>query len=503
MLLQSKLREWREEQARREGIESYKILSRATLDALVEARPESKEEILSIKGIKEKKYQKYGKAILAIIQSVKESSLDVSKNELENQDEEVQHEPLTVSQFLDGLNTELSGMAARISGEVTSVDIRERVVYFTLKDMIDGSMLPCLIFRFAYQISGVDIKIGDQIIVEGAPEIYKPNGRLSLKVGLIELAGEGILKKAYDELYRKLEQEGLMMEENKKLLPGYPERVALITSAQGAAIDDFKMNLGNFGLKIDFYPTAVEGKKAVFEILKALKYFRSRAELYDVLVVVRGGGSLESLQAFNNEVLVREVASFPIPTLLGVGHEKDITLAALVADKMVSTPTATAKQLTVEWNDGRQAIKNLSLKLPLIFEQSLRIKRNFLNASTGTLLEALRGIQKKSLRVEQSFFVQLSRFDEEIRRKQKESYLFEEMLKSGFIEVKNRLVKMLVSHEEQLKIYDPRRVLRLGYGLIKQGSVLIKDSSKIKPGDILSIQLSKGGFEAMVKKINK
>ena len=502
MLLQSKLREWREEQARREGIESYKILSKATLDALVEARPESKEAILLIKGIKEKKYQKYGKAILAIIQSVQESPLE-SRNTPVNLDEEVQYEPLTVSQFLDGLNTELSGMAARISGEVTSVDIRERVVYFTLKDMLDGSMLPCLIFRFAYQISGVDIKIGDQIIVEGAPEIYKPNGRLSLKVGLIELAGEGMLKKAYDELYRKLEQEGLMTEENKRLLPRYPERIALITSAQGAAIDDFKINLSNFGLKVDFYPTAVEGKKAVFEILKALKYFRSRADSYDVLVVVRGGGSLESLQAFNNEILVREIASFPIPTLLGVGHEKDITLAALVADKMVSTPTATAKELTVEWIEGRQAINNLSLKLPLVFAQTLRMKRNFLNSSTDTLLEVLRSIQRKSLRIEQAFFLQIHRFGEEIRRKQKEGVSSEEILKNGFIEVKKRLKKKILLYEEQLKIYDPRRVLKLGYGLIKKGSALVKDSSKIVPGDILSVQLGKGSFEALVKKINK
>ncbi|MCW1887928.1 MAG: exodeoxyribonuclease VII large subunit [Candidatus Moranbacteria bacterium] len=503
MLLQSKLREWREEQARREGIESYKILSKATLDALVEARPESKEEILLIKGIKEKKYQKYGKAILAIIESVKESSVEKVDSELEEQYEETSHNPLTVSQFLDSLNMELSGMAARITGEVTSVDVRERVVYFTLKDMFDGSMLPCLIFRFAYQISGVEIQIGDQIVVEGAPEIYKPNGRLSLKVGLIELAGEGMLKKAYDELYRKLQEEGLMSEESKTDLPKYPERIALVTSAQGAAIDDFKMNLGNFGLKIDFYPTAVEGKKAVFEILKALKYFRAQADRYDVLVMVRGGGSLESLQAFNNEALVKEVASFPIPTLLGVGHEKDITLAALVADKMVSTPTATAKELTTQWTEGRQAIKNLSLKLPRIFEQILYQKKQFLNTGTSVLLEVLRLIQRKNLRIEQAFFVQIRRFEEEINRKKKENSLRREVLKSGFIEVFNRAKRSILVYEEQLKIYDPRRVLQLGYGLVKKGTALIKDASKIVPGDILSVQLGKGGFEALVKKINK
>ncbi len=501
MLLQKRLREWREEQARREGIESYKILSKATLDALLEVRPQSKEELLLIKGIKEKKYQKYGKAILAIIKDAAEVIEESIQEESVVEMLEVEQGPLSVSQFLDGLNTELSGMAARVSGEVTSVDVRERVVYFTIKDMYDGSTLPCLIFRFAYQISGVEIRIGDEIIVEGAPEIYKPNGRLSLKVGLIELAGEGMLKKAYDELYRKLDQEGLMAEENKMALPLYPERIALITSLQGAAIGDFKMNVSNFGLKIDFYPTAVEGKKAVFEILKALKYFRAKASQYDVLVMVRGGGSLESLQAFNNETLVREVASFPIPTLLGVGHEKDITLASLVADKMVSTPTATAKELMVKWVEARQTVRNLSLKLPLIFEQSLLAKKYFLGKSAETLLEALRFIQKKSLQVEQLFFLQLSRLGEEIKRIQKDVETSGKSLKEGLHKLKDRVKKVIATYEEQLKVYDPKRVLKLGYSLIKKESVVVKDSSKIVVGDILDIQLGKGSLEAQVKKI--
>jgi exodeoxyribonuclease VII large subunit len=503
MLLQKRLREWREEQARREGIESYKILSKATLDALVSVRPKSKEELLQIKGIKEKKYQKYGKSLLEIIAESSEDAPLVEKNADSPEDYIASQDlaPLTVSQFLDGLNVELSGMAARIQGEVTSVDIRERVVYFTVKDMIDGSTLPCLIFRFAYQISGVNLKIGDEIIVEGAPEIYKPNGRLSLKVGMIELAGEGMLKKAYDELHLKLEQEGFLALDKKRKLSEYPERIALITSSQGAAIDDFKMNLGNFGLKIDFYPTAVEGKKAVFEILKALKYFRAHQDLYDVIVVIRGGGSLESLQAFNNESLIREIASFPLPTLLGVGHEKDITLAALVADKMVSTPTAAAKELVLSWVEGRQRVRNLSMRLPVIFEQNLQSKERLLTNATEILLSTLRVIQRKNQLLEQSFFLQVSRISEEIRQKQKVLSGARIIIRENFSQMYSRVQKNVRAIEEKLQVYDPTRVLKLGYSLIKKGKDIIKESSNLKQGDILNIQLGKGIIDAEVKKI--
>jgi len=500
MYLQRKLWQWREEQARREGLESFKVLSKATLDAIVAALPKSKEELLQVKGIKEKKYQKYGQAILALV--AEEVILDDGEGIQDpSLNDEISHEPLSISQFLDGINTELSGMAARIQGEVTSVDERERVVYFTLKDKIDGSTLACLIFRYAYQVSGVALAIGDEVIVEGAPEIYKPNGRLSFKVGTIEVAGEGALKKAYDELFLKLQTEGIFALDQKRELPEYIERIALITSADGAAIDDFKKNLENCGFKIDFYPTAVEGKRAVFEILKAIQYFRARAIEFDVLVIIRGGGSLESLQAFNNETLVREIASFPAPTLLGVGHEKDITLSALAADRMVSTPTATAQTISAPWLEARQKVSYLKRNLPQMFEQQLQKQEQVFERAGGLLIQFLRDIRQVVESCEQNFWYQVHRFGDILKYQNKALLEAKLQILEGFGYARKRYEQHLARTEEALRLYDPMRALKLGYGLIRKGVKLIKNTAAIHEGDILTIQLAQGGIETEVKKV--
>lgn len=499
MNLQQKLWQWREQQAHSEGIESFKIFSKATLDAIVTKKPSSKEELLEIKGIKEKKYQKYGKAILSLVTA--EDIGEVGDVEESLIGTEASQSPLTVSQFLDGLNIELSGMAARIQGEVTSVDERERVVYFTLKDAQDGSTLPCLIFRYAYQVSGIRISIGDEVIVEGVPEIYKPNGRLSLKVGIIEAAGEGMLKKAYDELFRKLEGEGLFDPYKKKNLPEYPERIGLITSRDGAAIDDFKMNLSACGFRVMFYPTAVEGKKAVFEILDALTYFKQHQEEIDVLVVIRGGGSLESLQAFNNETLIREIASFPVPTLLGVGHEKDITLSALVADRMVSTPTATAQTISLPWIEARHKAVTLQSELLGLFVDCLQMQSTFLEQASEAMKDFLKEVSGRVDVVAKKFVSNASRFEEVLKQRARELENTRKVLIQIFENSKRMALESLNYAEETLKVYDPTRVLKLGYSLIRQEGRLIKNSQSLKKDDILTVQFSQGSVEAIVKKI--
>ncbi|OGI22175.1 MAG: exodeoxyribonuclease VII large subunit [Candidatus Moranbacteria bacterium RIFCSPHIGHO2_01_FULL_55_24] len=511
MSLINDLRKWRTEQARVEGVEPYRVLTNAVLDAIAATSPETKEALLGIKGIKEARFQKYGKTLLAMVKASlvsgtgeilseqkEEESFDIASLEAS-----APEEPLSVSSFLDALNIELSGMAARIRGEVSSVDIRDRVVYFTLKDSTDESALNCLIFRYQYEVSGVALAVGDEIVVEGVPEIYKPTGRMSLKVGVIELFGEGALKKAYDALYKKLETEGVFAPEKKRTLPEFPERIALITSREGAAIDDFKMNLGNFGFRVTFFPTSVEGKKAVFEILQAIRYFNKHPERYDCLVIIRGGGSLESLQAFNNESLVREVAESRIPTLLGVGHEKDVTLAALAADVMVSTPTATAKLLAHPWNEARQLASHFEKHLPLLFQERLSNTQRNVNRDTETLLGYLRLIRERVTECEQDIARHLALTLEYVRQKRSELETAREKLKQSFQFLSSRVAKALESLEARLLQYDPQRVLRLGYSLIKKGNTVLKDASQAKIGDILDIQLGKGGLSAEVKKITE
>ena len=498
MSLERQLWQWREQQAQMEGIEAFKIFSKATLDAIVSQKPTTKEELLQIKGIKERKYQKYGRAILALV-TQDEQLLENTSVEIDYSTQPL--EPLTISQFLDGLNVGLSGMAARVQGEVTSVDERERVVYFNLKDATDSSTLSCLIFRYAYQVSGIRLRIGDEVIIEGAPEIYKPNGRLSFKAGLIEALGEGALKKAYDELFQKLSLEGVFSQDQKKALPEYPERIALITSQDGAAIGDFKMNLGPCGFQIGFYPTAVEGKKAVFEMLEAVRYFRQHQDEYDVLVIVRGGGSLESLQAFNNETLVREIAGFPLPTLLGVGHEKDITLAALASSRMVSTPTATAQALSLPWQEARRTFSALEKNLPTIFRIHLERAANIIKQNQDFLWGELGRIQSFVRRIESQFGGIVVRLEEGLRMQKRALIEQKKALLQGMEIALKEQKKRASWFEEVLKNYHPQRALRLGYSLIRNHGTVVKSTKGLKKDDILTVELFEGSLETIIKKI--
>ncbi len=505
--------QWRRKQAEQEGVEVFRVLPNAVLEALLAAMPHTKEEVLAIKGIKEAKYRKYGKAILEILaesplqssvsESVRGSSslLDAEQGITLMLEESlsVEDEPLSVSQFLDGLNVELSGMAARVRGEVSSVDERERVVYFTLKDEADVSTLNCLMFRSLYQLSGVHLAIGDEVIVEGSPDIYKPSGRLSVKVGSLTLAGEGALKKAYDALLAKLTHEGLLDPLRKRPLPTFPSRVALITSEQGAALGDFTMNLGQIGMRVDLYPASVEGNRSVPDILEALRFFSDRADEYDLLVLIRGGGSLESLQAFNNEYLVRAVASCPIPTLLGIGHEKDVTLAALVADMMVSTPTATARTLREPFERAHQTVVYAERLFLERFERIISAQQVVLERGEQMLSRVFPQLRERFVRAEQELIRISERIGYSFQLVQKQLEVAEEQCLAGYQRVRDTFAQSLLHAEEKLREYDPERALALGYSLVRLRGKLIRNTGDAQAGDILTVQVRDGIFEAEVK----
>jgi exodeoxyribonuclease VII large subunit len=349
----------------------------------------------------------------------------------------------------------------------------------------------------------VNLAVGDEVIIEGVPEIYKPNGRLSLKVHVIELAGEGALKKAYDELLRKLGAEGLLAPEKKRVLPEFPTRIALITSEQGAAIGDFTMNLGQIGLKVHFYRASVEGKKAVFEILAALRYFNLHADRYDLLVVTRGGGSFESLQAFNNETLVREVANSKIPTLLGVGHEKDVTLAALVADMMVSTPTATARTIREPFERARQTIGHAQ---PLLFERFHReLSEKYISVSEAeqTITLVFPKLRERFDRVEQALLRSLDKISFVITQSKNFLLSSGENLSLGFSRRRENAVQMLTRGEEKLREYNPNRALKLGYSLIRSGEKLVRSIQDVKKGDSMEIRVADGLIGAEVRSVTE
>jgi len=221
---------------------------------------------------------------------------------------ETTKDALSVSQYLDKINVALKNERARIIGEVSSVaEYPERsYLYFSIKDGNDQSTIKCFMWKRDFRLSGVMIKDGLEIIISAYPNVYKPNGSLTMQVETIELVGQGALQMAYEELKKRLTLEGLFSMERKKEIPALPRRIGVITSHSGAVISDFLTNIGKFGFEILFVDSKVEGQDAIKDLLLAIKTLKNKS--LDVLVLMRGGGSLESFLAFNNEVLVRAVA---------------------------------------------------------------------------------------------------------------------------------------------------------------------------------------------------
>ena len=194
--LLQKLKAWRANTANLEGIELFRVFANKVLENIAELKPSNKEELIAIKGIRDKKFVKYGEKILAIVNSNGET--------LELTDEPNRPDkPFSVSAYLDFINQKIALFHARIQGEIGSLDRRGGVVYFSLKDSEDGSVINCLIWKHNYDLSGIDFEVGMEVVLEGAPDIFKRYGKLSFKVFSVELVGEGALKKAYDQLKKK------------------------------------------------------------------------------------------------------------------------------------------------------------------------------------------------------------------------------------------------------------------------------------------------------------
>ena len=492
--LLQKLKAWRQNRANLEGVASFRVFANKVLENIAEFKPSNKEQLMAIKGIRDRKFAKYGEEILAIVNG-DNSDLSIGSSVPEPD------KPLSVSTYIDFLNRQLSKFHARVQGEVSSMDIRERVIYFSLKDSDDDGVMSCLMWKNDYKLSGVEFEVGTEVILEGIPDVYKPSGRLSFKASSVELVGEGALKKAYDQLKKKLDNEGLFLEERKREIPDLPQKIGLITSETGAVIHDFLTNLGKYGFQIKFVDSRVEGQAAVRNLISAIDYFSDKD--IDVLVIIRGGGSLESLQAFNNETLVRIIADFNKPVICGIGHEKDVPLASLVADKMVSTPTAVAHVLNASW---QEAVHKIELGREQIFgflRVALSERRETVNYALDIMEKRFKSIFDNFTRVEESLkrsFISLQSRIADIAR------ILVECPRTLYTQMSHVLIKTnqgVVSLEKLMTTYNPERQLKLGYSIVSSGGAIIRKTSQVKQGQTVDVLVEDGSFESEVKKINK
>jgi len=486
--------------ARRDQVELFRVISNQALEEIAAKQPQSKTELLEIKGIKEKKYAKYGKEILAMVRGEGEASAS-SADEFVTSVGRDSNKIFEVGEYLDYLNEKLIEVQARVKGEVSSVDIRGNYIFFSIKDKEGESLISCFVWRNDYEVSGIELQEGMEVVIWGYPNVYKPSGRLSFQVKLIELVGEGLLKKAYEDLKKKLEGEGLFAPERKKALPKYVQRIGLITSHQGAAIGDFISNVGNYGYKIKFYDSRVEGKQAVFELIQGLKWFNKNSADLDALVLVRGGGSLESLQAFNTEALVREIAASKIPVLAGVGHEQDITLVALAADLMVSTPTAAALEIRRPWDEAIHGVESSEKYILNSFSNILAENKNKIFETERILSGILSDIFERFRRARENLKNNLVKIKMTIDYDRNYLLNASKKLVSDYRRLFSDFVNAIKSLAEKIALHNPERQLKLGYSLVSLNNKIIRSVKEVKKGEEIDIKVSDGGIKSEVKEV--
>ncbi len=297
-------------------------------------------------------------------------------------------EPYTVSRLNQEVRTLLEGEFSSlwVEGEVSNVSRpASGHCYFSLKDA--KAQLRCALFQnraFLFRNCPCN---GQQVRLRGRISLYEPRGDFQMIVEYVEEAGAGALRRSYDELRLRLEREGLFASERKQPLPRFPCRIGVITSASGAAIHDVLSVLRRRcpQLPVLIYPIPVQGEQAADQIAHAIRLASQRREC-EVLLLVRGGGALEDLWAFNQEIVARAIQACPIPLVTGIGHESDVTIADFAADRRAATPTAAAELASPDRLEWQHRIEQLAERLKETLQRQLALQRHTLDTPFSTFL---------------------------------------------------------------------------------------------------------------------
>ena len=358
-----------------------------------------------------------------------------------------------------------------VVGEVFGVSVSRNIMYFSLRDA--EATLSCVCF---YPALFENIKEGSEIIATGSPNFYVKGGKLSFVVNKVEASGQGKLFEEFLKMKEMLEKEGLFDPAHKKALPKTIKRIGVITSSEGAVIQDIK-NVGwrrNPGLDIVLYSTRVQGKGAEVEIAHAIEVMGKYPNI-DVLVVARGGGSLEDLWAYNTEIVARATYNCEKPIVSAVGHETDFTIIDFVSDLRAPTPSAAAEILTFNLIEKQEAHQKLVNKLYLSYESFISNKQITLKTNQKELVTNL---ERLILTKTNKFNKTLLNFDR---------------LTTKFIEEKSYGLGLL---ENSLMKLNPTGLLEKGYAFIEQNGTPIKSKNSVDMGKELSIIFKDGNIIA-------
>ena len=364
---------------------------------------------------------------------------------------------LGVKETITLCNSLFSELSLHVEGEVANYSVnRGKFVFFDLKDLTEDSRLGCFMMQFQ---QGIPLEDGMRIVVDGKAGLYLKSGQFRLTVQNIQLRGEGTHKRSFELLKAKLEAEGLFSPNRKRTLPPFPTRIGVVSSDEAAGYGDFMRiaNQRSGGLCFTLANVAVQGAQAEKEIIQAFEYLNGFHNL-DVIVLIRGGGSMEDLHAFNNEHVARAIVRSKAPVVVGVGHEKDITIADFCADVRAATPTNAAQIVVAD----KQEFGRLLFHQARERHHSISVRLNDTRVAATHVLERMSSESKYRLQ-----------------------------------NIRNEVNSALSTIES----LSPMRVLERGYSLTKDSKGKLLSSTKhLTEGALVHTQLADGTFQSTVTK---
>ena len=415
-----------------------------------------------------------------------------------------------------------------LTGQVSNFRRRPNHQYFSLKD--EKAVIQATIWGGVYKKLGFDLEEGMKINVIGRVQLYEPSGSYSIIIEKAEPDGIGALAIQFEQLKKKLGEEGLFEEHFKQALPQFPKKIGVVTSPSGAVIRDIITTVSRRfpGVEIILYPTKVQGEGASAEVAENIRRANERNDL-DVLIIGRGGGSIEDLWAFNEEVVVRAIFESHIPIISSVGHETDTTLADFVADRRAATPTAAAELATpvtkldllahLQQQQNRLAAA-MSNRLTYNRERLAKLSHSVIFRQPERLYDSyLQKLDQLNLRLKQKI---REYYNEEVQRVrllqhrlealaplrqvqicQERVAQLERLLRSNMAVVYDHKVAEVKRLSDALLMLDTSRIVARGYAIVKKDEQVLESIEKVNKRDQLTILMRDGQIEVEVKDVER
>jgi exodeoxyribonuclease VII large subunit len=434
--------------------------------------------------------------------------------------------PLTVTQ----LNAAARQLIERrlpllwVAGEVSNLTrAPSGHCYFSLKD--ERAQVRCVLFRSRFRMLDWAPVNGMQVELRGAPSLYEPRGEFQLTVDYMRRAGLGALFEKFARLKSKLEAEGLFASERKRPLPRFPARVGIVSSPAAAALRDVLSTLARRmpGLAVIVYPTAVQGDGAARQIAAALQLAGARREC-QILLLCRGGGSLEDLWAFNEEVVARAIAACPIPVITGVGHETDFTIADFVADLRAPTPTGAAELVSPDGAELRTRMRRLAARLRRAAGRSVGQRAQQLDYTARRLVHPGRRIEERLRQLHQTHHRLHALLEAALQRRgfrvarvghrlaaarpdlvrlaAEQRQLRARLLRAATSAMQRRMLQ-LASLSSHLLHLNPHEVLQRGYSIVTTAAgVIVRSSAQLRAQDPVRMEFARGAARARVQDVD-